>query len=131
MNKSVLIFDGDCLFCNWIAYYLAKADKQNRFKFAASTSKVGRHIVNEHNLKDEVNQTVIVKIGNQTFTKSEAVYQFFKESQTYPIFRFLLKLFPRFLADFFYDLIAKNRKKIIRRECPMPDAEIWKKILTD
>ncbi len=132
MNKSsILIFDGDCLFCNWVAFHLAKADKRNRFRFVASTGEAGKRIINEHNLQELVKQTVIVKIGKDIFIKSEAVYQFLKESQTYPMFRFLMRLFPRFLADFFYDLIAKNRKKIIRTECPMPNAEILKKFLND
>lgn len=129
MNNFVLIFDGDCLFCNWIAYYLAKADTDDKFKFVSSTSEIGKQIITENKLQDVVNKTVIVKVGDVFFTKSKAVKKFLTKSRTYPVLRFLMGLLPTPIADFFYDLIAKNRKKIIRKECPILEPAIRKKFL--
>ncbi|MDO4229683.1 MAG: DCC1-like thiol-disulfide oxidoreductase family protein [Capnocytophaga sp.] len=129
MNKNLLIFDGDCLFCNWIAYYLAKADKRDCFKFVASTSKIGKYIIKENHLENFVNQTVIVKVNEVFYVKSDAVYQFLKESDTYPLLRFLIWITPSFIANFVYDSIAKYRKKLIKKECPILPIEFRRKFL--
>ncbi len=129
MNSPILIFDGDCLFCNWVAYYLAKADKQDYFKFVASTSEIGKQIIEQNKLENIASQTVIVKIGDDFFLKSEAIYTFLKRSKRYPMIRFLVRLFPRVISDFFYDVIAKRRKNITFQKCSIPEPEIRKKFL--
>ncbi|MDO4782372.1 MAG: DCC1-like thiol-disulfide oxidoreductase family protein [Capnocytophaga felis] len=129
MNNSILIFDGDCIFCNRVAYFLAKADKKDYFRFVSSTSEKGKQIIKENNLQEKVDKTVIVNVEGKFFFKSQAVYYFLKASETFPFFRFLIWIFPTFLADFFYDIIARNRKKIIKSECPIPEPEIRNKFL--
>lgn len=130
MNKNaLLIFDGDCLFCNWVAYYLAKADKRDKFKFVASTSEIGKQIIRENKLQEFVNKTVIVKVGEKFYVKSRAVYYFLKESNTYSLLRFLIWITPCFIADFVYDCVAKNRKKLTKKQCPILPPELRKKFL--
>ncbi|ATA90226.1 thiol-disulfide oxidoreductase [Capnocytophaga stomatis] len=129
MNNPILIFDGDCIFCNRVAYFLAKTDKKDFFRFVSSTSEKGKQIIKENNLQEMIDKTVIVRVGERFFFKSQAMYYFLKISKTFPFFRFLIWIFPTFLADFFYDIIARNRKKIIKSECPIPEPEIRKKFL--
>lgn len=129
MNDSILIFDGDCMFCNRMAYFLAKADKKDYFKFVSSISEKGKQIIEENNLQEIVDKTVIVRVEEKFYTKSQAVYHFLKISKTFPVFRFLIWIFPTFLTDFFYDIIARNRKEIIKSRCPVPKPEIRRKFL--
>lgn len=112
-----------------MAYYLAKADKQDYFKFVASTSEIGKQIIEQNKLENIASQTVIVKIGDDFFLKSEAIYTFLKRSKRYPMIRFLVRLFPRVISDFFYDVIAKRRKNITFQKCSIPEPEIRKKFL--
>ncbi|MFK8283765.1 thiol-disulfide oxidoreductase DCC family protein [Capnocytophaga canis] len=129
MNNALLIFDGDCLFCNWIAYYLAKSDKNDRFKFVSSTSEIGGCFLVKYELQSIVNKTVIVRVGEVFYIKSKAVFMFLKESNAYPLLRFLIRIVPTCIADFVYDIIARHRKKLIKKACPIPPPEIRKKFL--
>lgn len=130
MSKNYIIFDGDCLFCNQVAIFLAKKDVNHRFLFTSNTSEVGRAILKDFNLLSQIDKTVVVKVGDSCYTKSKAVYHFFKESDTFPLLRFTLKVTPQLLSDFFYDIIAKHRKKIISsKNCPIPDVTIAKKFV--
>lgn len=129
MNNSFLIFDGDCLFCNRIAYHLAKSDKRDSFKFVSSTSETGQYFIVKYQLQKFVDKTVIVRVGEVFYMKSKAIYMFLKESNMYPLLRFLIWITPTFIADFVYDIIAKHRKKLIKKECPILPSEIRKKFL--
>lgn len=129
MNNPILIFDGDCIFCNRIAFHLAKTDKRNHFKFASSTSERGIQIIQKNNFQDVVNQSVIVLIGDSYFIKSEAVYHFLKQTKMYPVLRFCIKVTPLFIANLIYDLISKYRKAISTKSCDIPNPEIRHKFL--
>lgn len=41
----------------------------------------------------------------------------------------VLKIFPQFVKDFLYDLVAKNRKKIVNAHCVLPTPEQWRKFI--
>lgn len=127
--SNLLIFDGDCLFCNWIAFHLAKADKRDFFKFVSNTSELGEKIIRDNDLQYIVNQSVIIMVDNRFYTKSTAVYQFLKTAKLYPFLQFLIKITPSFIANYVYDIISKNRKKIIQKECPILPPEIRQKFL--
>lgn len=129
MNNPILIFDGDCIFCNRVAYFLAKADKKDCFRFVASTSKVGKQIIKENDLLQTIDKTIIVRIDEKFFFKSRAVYHFLKESKTFPFFCVAIQILPHFVCDFFYDIVAKNRKSINVKECPILESEIRRKFL--
>lgn len=126
--SNLLIFDGDCLFCNRIALFLAKSDKQNRFKFTPHTSSISQKILKENHLEEVITQTVVVKIDRQFYFKSEAVYHFLKTAQLFPWLRFLIYLTPRVIANVIYDFIARRRKKIVK-SCPTPDTYIREKFV--
>ena len=129
MSNYLLLFDGDCLFCHRIAYFLAKADKRNYFAFVATNSNTGKELIAKKGFETLISQTVIVMIGEKHFTKSAAVYTFLKATDTYPIIRFFIRITPTTFADAIYDVIAKYRKKLITNKCPIPEPEIRKKFL--
>ena len=92
MKEKFLLYDGDCLFCNRIAYFLSQKDREGRFLYIANTSQQGMDICKQYHLEELTQKTIVVKVGENLYTQSQAVYYFLKECKLLPLLRFLIKI---------------------------------------
>ena len=120
MKEEFLLYDGDCLFCNRIAYFLSQKDREGRFLYIANTSQQGMGICKQYHLEELTQKTIVVKIGENLYTQSQAVYYFLKECKLFPLLRFLIQITPSLLADFVYGYNATQRKSL-GKYCPIPN----------
>ena len=92
--KNIIIFDGDCPFCNKTIMYLAKLDNSNSFHFISNKSKIGEKLINEFELKNIFSETIITIIDNKYFFKSNAILKFFKHINKFKILQVTHKIIP-------------------------------------
>lgn len=129
--KDLIIYDGDCNFCNKTVIFIAKNDKNNNFKFVSSLSRFGMKLLIKHNIK-ELEKTTIIFVKNEyeIYTKSVAIRKLMLKLPNYKLLGNLMCVFPKKLSDYVYDLISKNRKLITRNSiCEIPSSEIRKKFI--
>jgi predicted DCC family thiol-disulfide oxidoreductase YuxK len=125
-NNSVIFFDGICNFCNSSVNFIIKRDKNNYFKFSPLQSEYSRNILKQNNIPQKDFESIILFENNKIYRKSTAVLKISKHlSGLWPLF-YLYILFPPFIRDFFYDIIAKNRYKWFgkRESCMVPDERV-------
>ena len=69
--------------------------------------------------------------ANKTYQKSKAVLYILRDLKGLWQLAFACIIMPAFIADFFYDIIAKNRYKVFgkRESCMIPDNEILERFL--
>ena len=132
IKHSILIYDGDCGFCNKTIMFVARNDKNNSFKFISSLSEFGTKLLLKYKIKGLEKATIIlVENESEVYIKSTAIRKVLLKIPSYKIFGYLMFLFPKKLSDYVYDLISKNRKLIIKYNiCEIPTAEIQKKFIT-
>jgi len=121
--KEVILFDGVCNFCNSSVNFIMDRDPQQRFQFASLQSEAAHKLLGEHGEDPEQLDSVILIKQGQVFHKSTAALHIAKKlSGLWPVF-FIFIIVPKFVRDFFYDLIAENRYKWFgkRETCRMPD----------
>ena len=121
-TKYYVFYDGDCGFCNHWVQWILKNDRKDQFLFSSLQSEFGQKFLKERALENKVFSTLYL-------WKPESFY--LKKSQAaLAIARILggkfsivghLNFFPRLLSDFVYDLIAKNRKKLMSQNCFVPN----------
>jgi predicted DCC family thiol-disulfide oxidoreductase YuxK len=107
--------------CNNSVSFLIKYDKNYIFKFVALQTSAGQSIINQYGLLNEGKSVVLIKDGI-VFYKSDAVIEIAKQIKGWPhIFKYGY-LFPKFLRDGIYNLIAKNRYFLFGRKetCAIP-----------
>ena len=70
-------------------------------------------------------ESVILLDGESVYSKSTAALKIAKELSGSVKILYPLLILPKFLRDFFYDLIAKNRYKIFGKKdvCRIPTEE--------
>ena len=130
-DHSIILFDGVCNFCNYWVNFTIDKDEKNIYKFAALQSEQGQILLQQYNLNLTKIDTFILIRGENVFTKSTAALMISRTLSgpvkiIYP-FIFL----PKFLRDFIYGLIGKNRYKLFgkRDVCRVPGEKEKEKFL--
>jgi predicted DCC family thiol-disulfide oxidoreductase YuxK len=120
----IILFDGVCNFCNRTVNIIIEHDLDAQFQFAASQSTAGIDILQKFNLNQTSTASVVLIDNEKVYTKTDAVIQIAKQLSGWPRLLMGLKIIPKFLRDFGYDLIAKNRYRLFgkRATCRMPEA---------
>lgn len=122
-QQIILFFDGVCGLCNrWVDFVLKK-DKNQLFRFTPLQGEKAKEVLPEKYLKDL--STLILKIDDQIYIQSDAVLMICQKlGGIWKIFSYF-RWIPRFIRDFCYRLIAKNRYRFFGKKeiCRIPTPE--------
>ncbi|HZB13662.1 MAG TPA: thiol-disulfide oxidoreductase DCC family protein [Chryseolinea sp.] len=126
-NKTLLIlFDGVCNLCNGFVKFLIKRDPAGKFRFASLQSDFGRSQLIRFNLNPDLLHSVIVIEADNVLQRSDAALRIVNQlGGPWKILN-ALKIFPRFLRDALYNVVARNRYKVFgkRDSCMIPTPEL-------
>ena len=127
---NIILFDGVCNLCSNSVSLLIKYDKNNIFRFAAMQTKAGENIIQEYRILNDRKSIILIKKGT-VFYKSEAIIEIAKQITGWPSILKYGFLFPKFLRDGMYDLIAKNRYFLFGKKdtCSTPSEKDIKRFI--
>ena len=120
----IILFDGECNFCDKSVQFIIKRDPTAHFKFASLQSDVGRELLEQYQIPNNVDSIVYIK-DNQGYIKSSAALRICRNLKGgWKVFNLFLVV-PRPIRDYFYDIIAKNRYKWLgkKESCMLPTPE--------
>ncbi|WP_438313645.1 thiol-disulfide oxidoreductase DCC family protein [Sporosarcina sp. FA9] len=129
--KRLVLFDGDCNFCDSSVQFIIKRDPVAHFQFTSLQSEVGVNTVKEYNIPSDVDSLVLIENG-KAFTKSSAALRIAKKLDGLWHLLFILILVPRPIRDLFYDYFASNRYKWFGKKdesCALPTPEVRERFL--
>jgi len=116
MDKPIVIFDGDCAFCNKSVMLILKKDKTKTIEVCSNQSEKGKSLIKTHNISADTNSTIIYIHEGNVYYKSTAALTISKSLKgLYPLL-YSFMIVPRFIRDGVYDFIAKHRKKILKKD---------------
>lgn len=114
MTQKIVIFDGDCAFCNRSVLFILKNARRNDIYVCSSQSDTGQKLILDNNIEASPSETLIYLEYNRVYIKSNAALNISKSLKSlYPML-IVFKLVPRFIRDGIYDFISKRRKLIIK-----------------
>ena len=116
----MILFDGLCPICNSCVRFITKINHNKTIVFCSMESNSGSKIINNLNLSN-ISDSIIVIDKDNYYINGKAIKRIVdKFTGIYSIYK-LVKLFPTFLIDFIYQIIAKNRYLIFNKyaECPV------------
>lgn len=129
--NSIILFDGECNFCDHSVQFIIKRDKQALFKFASIQSDAGQEILKSHHVPLHTDSVILVEKGKY-YDQSSAALKICKHLKgAWKLFYFFI-LVQKPLRDFVYKIIAKNRYKWFGKKdaCMLPSPEIRKRFLS-
>lgn len=130
-KKIIVLFDGVCNLCNGFVNFIIKRDEKAKIKFATLQSEKALEILSVHQINERELNSVVVLIDDKIFTKSKAALKILNELGGFWKFFHVLIYVPKFIRDFGYTLIAKNRYRIFGKKetCMIPTPEIASRFL--
>lgn len=120
---AVLLIDGTCIFCNYWLQKVYKWDKHSRIKFG-SIQEYSTYEISKTYPIDKSIDSVVLLYKNKLYYKSTAILYVLKTIGGWRSSTIIFFIIPRFIRDFFYDLVAKNRYKWFgqKDDCLLPSA---------
>jgi predicted DCC family thiol-disulfide oxidoreductase YuxK len=111
LNKTIVFFDGICVLCNASVRFIIKFDKQKHFYFATLQSDVAKEILLHQSKKIQQKDSILLWYKNKVYTESSAVLMLARILGGFFWITQLFWIIPKFIRDFFYKIVAKNRYK--------------------
>lgn len=129
LKDKIVFYDGDCGFCNRTVAYVLKNDLKKEIYFAPIQSEVCTKVFVEQGWERPDLSTFYYLEDGHLFQKSNAALRLIRNFKFPQKLLLLGYIFPRFLRDFVYSVIAKNRKRISKGYCVLPSDEDRKRFL--
>jgi predicted DCC family thiol-disulfide oxidoreductase YuxK len=129
-TSPVVVFDGDCLFCQRSVRFIHRHDRSNAFRFAARQTPRGQQLLGNLGIGLAPNSMVLID-GEGTWLRSDAVLRIAGRLGAPWSAAGVLLLVPRPLRDGVYRIVANVRHRLtpFLPACDLPDAALRAKIL--
>lgn len=130
--KRIILFDGECNFCDSSVQFIIKRDPVAHFHFASLQSDFGKRLKKQIHITGDLDSIVLIE-GQKVYTKSTAALRIAKKLDGLWHLLFLLIIVPRPVRNVIYDFVAKNRYKWFGKkadQCMLPPPEIRERFLS-
>ena len=131
MENPVIMFDGDCNFCDSSVQFILKRDPKEKFYFTALQSGAGQSLLTKHNVSAEIDSMILIE-NNRVYYKSAAALRISRHLQGAWKLLYVFIIIPRPIRNIAYNIIAKNRYKWFGKKeesCMLPPPNVRKRFL--
>ena len=131
IENPLILFDGVCNFCNFWVNFALKRDRKKKLKFTTLQGETAKRLLTKYNINPTSLSSVILIDNGKAYTQSSAAIRICKYLNGGWKLFYGLMIIPKFIRDFFYNIIARNRYKWFgkKEECMMPAAELKERFL--
>lgn len=126
LDKPIILFDGICNLCNSSVQFIIKRDSKKIFLFSSLQSDAGQAILLQNNLKNLDFNTIVLLEDGVIYEKSTAILKIIRRLSGLYKFFYVFIIVPKFIRDFVYNFISKNRYKWFgkRDSCMIPTKDL-------
>ncbi|WP_316738108.1 thiol-disulfide oxidoreductase DCC family protein [Pedobacter aquatilis] len=126
---QVIFFDGVCNLCNASVQFVIEHDKENYFKYSALQGNFAKEILPKFNINPSHLNSILLVENGKLYTKSSAALRVAKKLNGFLPLLYVFIIVPKFIRDWVYDIIAKNRYKWWGKQesCWVPTPELKSK----
>ena len=130
-DNPVILFDGVCNFCNYWVNFAIKRDNKKMLRFAPLQGETAKKILPQYQTDPTSLSTVILIDKGKLYTQSSAALRMCKYLDGGWKIVYWLIIIPKFIRDFFYNIIARNRYKWFgkKEECMVPTPKLKERFL--
>ncbi|MBS4198481.1 DUF393 domain-containing protein [Bacillus sp. FJAT-49732] len=129
--STVILFDGECNFCNSSVQFIIKRDPDGYFQYASLQSEYGQSLLKKHRVPLNVNSLVLLD-NDHAYLKTTAALRICKKLKSPLKWLYLFIFIPAPVRNLFYHVFAKYRYRWFGKNesCLLPPTEIRKRFLS-
>lgn len=122
--EKIILFDGECNFCDKSVQFIIKRDPKAIFKFASLQSDIGKELLAKHKAPSDIDSFVLIT-KDICYFKSSAALRVCKDLKGGWKMLYPFLIVPSPIRNVFYDILAKNRYKWFGQKdsCMLPTPE--------
>jgi predicted DCC family thiol-disulfide oxidoreductase YuxK len=130
-DHPIILFDGVCNFCNYWVNFSIKRDKNKILRFTPLQGETAKKLLSQFDLNPNKLSSVILIENGKVYTQSSAAFRLCKHLDGGWKLAYGLMIIPKFIRDFFYNIIARNRYKWFGKKeaCMVPTPEVKERFL--
>ena len=113
-KQPILLFDGECGFCNRSLRYFINHEKNKTMHFAPLQSAVGKELRAYFEIDEKIDSIILIR-DHSAYIKSCAALRLMPYMKGLWPLMIVFVVIPPFIRNWIYDLIAKRRMKIFGR----------------
>lgn len=127
---AIVLFDGECNFCDASVRFIIPRDPTGYFQFAALQSDVGVELKKKHQIPEKLDSFFVIE-DNTVYDSSDAALIVCKHLKGIWKGFYLFKKIPKSFRDKMYKILANNRYKWFGKKdsCTIPSPEIRNRFL--
>lgn len=132
IQQPIIFFDGVCNLCNASVQFVIAHDKKDQFRFTALQGDFAKEMLPKFNIDSEKLNTILLVEDGKLYTKSSAALRVARKLNGLIPLLYAFLIVPKFIRDWVYDIIAKNRYQWWGRQesCWVPTPELKSKFIT-
>jgi predicted DCC family thiol-disulfide oxidoreductase YuxK len=123
--KPVVLFDGECNFCDSSVRFIIKKDTRKLFYFASLQSEAGQKLLEKYGVPIDIDSIVLIE-NEKAYVKSTAAIRICRHLGRGWKLLYIFSIIPGPIRNAVYDVIAKNRYKWFGKKdhCEIPPVGI-------
>lgn len=120
--NNLVLYDGVCMFCNSSINFILDHEKNQKLTFAPLQSDLGQNLLKEFDFPLNYTDSLLFVSNDKISSHSTAAFKIAGYLKSPWQWISLFGILPSFLTDFFYNLIAKHRYRIMGKAdaCLLP-----------
>ena len=128
---AVILFDGECAFCEASVRFIARHDPAHYFRFGASQSPKGTALLASYGLTREMTRSIVLIEDDRVYLRSTASLRIAGRLTAPWRLASVFLYVPRPLRDAAYAGVAAVRRRFAGRSnaCEVPPAEIRERMI--
>ena len=128
--QPLILFDGECKFCNHWVQFILKHDTKNQFYFAKLQSPFGKKILQQYSFEEHyLESTVLIEKQKIYIASTSGLLILKKLGGFWQVFGIFM-LLPKSIRDGFYNFIGKNKWFGKTKTCIVPPPHKLAKFIT-
>lgn len=127
---AIVMFDGECNFCDSSVRFIIKRDPQGYFKFAALQSEAGLELKEKYGISNHIDSFILIE-DEIVYKFSDGALRVCKNLNGLWKYLYIFILVPRPIRNSVYKFIAKNRYRWFgkKESCMIPSPEVRSRFL--
>ena len=125
-HTKIVLFDGECLYCNRFIVFLISNSLSQHVKFLPLKSERSLELLSEMNIRNDYKSIILISDDN-VLKKSSAILDLFGSLESSWKYVTYLKYIPRMVRDSIYDIVSRLRYSFgrlnSRSQCQLPNHE--------
>ncbi|MEP2024600.1 MAG: DCC1-like thiol-disulfide oxidoreductase family protein [Reichenbachiella sp.] len=127
----LVLYDGVCTFCNSSVNFILDHERNASLHFTPLQSEKGQAILEQYSLPLNYTDSLLYVNNGELSTHAMAAFRIARYLKTPWNWISIFRVFPSFLTNFFYNLVAKHRYKLMGQAdtCILPSPDVKDRFL--